>query len=88
VAAGATAGAATTVSVFVTTFFVDLAAELIIPVAEEGTEDILRRTYCYKQVKNHFLFDYLCRAFYRYVRVCFYFEVMSLHDLIKSILSE
>jgi hypothetical protein len=28
-----------------TTFFVDLAAELIIPDTEEVTEDILRRTY-------------------------------------------
>ena len=33
------------VSVFVATFFVDLAAELIIPDTEEVTEDILRRTY-------------------------------------------
>jgi hypothetical protein len=60
--AGAATGAAATVSVFLATVLDDLAAELIIPEAEEVDEDILRRTYCYSELKNHFLFDYLHRA--------------------------
>jgi len=34
------------------TFFADLGAELIIPVVEEVTEDILRRTYCLERAKK------------------------------------
>jgi hypothetical protein len=54
------AGAATaTSSVFFVTFFAGavLVAEaaFIIPWAEEETEDILRRTYCYAERENHFL---------------------------------
>jgi hypothetical protein len=74
-AGAAATGAAATASVFLATVFVDLAPELIIPEAEEVDEDILRRTYCYSELENHFLFDYLHRALPNWGAFAFYFEV-------------